>query len=204
MAPSLTSNPSAPAALPLSFISKKKNILEKLSIPFGEYDDLSPKGSIDEGIRELIDKINSLPGYVTTSSCSGRISIFLEGPKASTTAPLDPEPEEAESNEREDLGRDSDTSSIENERQAKEQVASTGGKGGGKWMFVCHDPINYASDSGEVDWIEQFDMVPILEDQKMSEEEMWGLRLIHFKFEPMVLSILFSHVPCLGQVADDI
>ncbi|EAW08870.1 tRNA wybutosine-synthesizing 3 family protein [Aspergillus clavatus NRRL 1] len=67
--------------IPEVFESRKRKILTELSTPETEYTDLSPKGSVDEGIRDLIQEINTLPGLVTTSSCSGRISVFLEGRK---------------------------------------------------------------------------------------------------------------------------
>lgn len=38
--------------------------------------DFSPKGSIDVPIRPIVDLINDIDSLVTTSSCSGRISIF--------------------------------------------------------------------------------------------------------------------------------
>ena len=40
--------------------------------------DLSKKGSIDDQIMELVQFINSKENYFTTSSCSGRISVFSE------------------------------------------------------------------------------------------------------------------------------
>ncbi|XP_033095481.1 tRNA wybutosine-synthesizing protein 3 homolog [Anneissia japonica] len=40
--------------------------------------DLSKKGSIDDAIVPLVDKINSSSSYFTTSSCSGRICVFQE------------------------------------------------------------------------------------------------------------------------------
>lgn len=67
--------------IPELFQTRKQQILSHLSIPDTEYTDLSPKGSVDEGIRDLIRDINELPGLVTTSSCAGRISVFLEGRK---------------------------------------------------------------------------------------------------------------------------
>jgi len=70
--------------LPPSFVAKKQKILEQLAVPAEQYDDLSPKGSIDEKIRDLIDEINALEGCVTTSSCAGRISVFLEGKRKSS------------------------------------------------------------------------------------------------------------------------
>lgn len=39
--------------------------------------DYSPKGSIDPLVLDLVNLINKHPDYVTTSSCSGRISTFV-------------------------------------------------------------------------------------------------------------------------------
>lgn len=97
--------------IPAVFHPRKAKILEDLAIPDAEYTDLSPKGSVDEGVRDLIHDINSLPGLVTTSSCAGRMSVFLEGlKKASQTEP-------------------------------EAQFAPSGGKGAGRWLFVSHDPF---------------------------------------------------------------
>ncbi|MDI6738337.1 MAG: tRNA wybutosine-synthesizing 3 family protein [Nanoarchaeota archaeon] len=38
--------------------------------------DKSPQGFIDEDIKELLDLINSVSEYETTSSCSGRITLM--------------------------------------------------------------------------------------------------------------------------------
>lgn len=67
--------------LPARFAEKKSRILAQLSVPDSDYTDASPKGSVDEGIRELLDELNAAPGFVTTSSCAGRLSAFLEGRK---------------------------------------------------------------------------------------------------------------------------
>lgn len=61
------SNPEV-CTIPEVFESRKRKILADLSVPDTEYTDLSPKGSVDEGIRDLIRDINALPGLVTTSS----------------------------------------------------------------------------------------------------------------------------------------
>lgn len=99
----------SPSAL---FTSKKTKILDALSVPDSDYTDLSPKGSVDEGIRHLIDEINVIDGLATTSSCAGRVSVFLEGRKALE----------------------------EGEQDA--QLATPGGKGGGgAWLLVSHDPV---------------------------------------------------------------
>jgi tRNA(Phe) wybutosine-synthesizing methylase Tyw3 len=107
---------------PPAFLDKKKKILEQLSVPNTEYTDASPKGSVDEGIRDLIDEINQSTGFVTTSSCAGRVSVFLEGRRVAETNGDD------------------------------EQVAGVGGKGaGGTWLFVSHDPVPDDGDENK-DW----------------------------------------------------
>lgn len=68
--------------LPKTFIRKKRAILLSLSTPLPTYTDASPKGSVDTAILPLIDQINSYEGLVTTSSCAGRVSVFLEGHKS--------------------------------------------------------------------------------------------------------------------------
>jgi tRNA wybutosine-synthesizing protein 3 len=95
------------------FLSKKDTILKALAVPDETYSDLSPKGSVDVGIKDLIALINSLDGVVTTSSCAGRISVFQEGDKTQVECS-----DEAPS------------------------FPATGGKGkGGRWLFVSHDPV---------------------------------------------------------------
>jgi tRNA wybutosine-synthesizing protein 3 len=96
---------------PVSFTEKKRKILQQLSIPDSEYTDASPKGSVDEGIRDLIAELNTADGIVTTSSCAGRVSVFVEGRK---TAELS-----------------------ENGQVAG--VGGKGA--GGTWLFVSHDPV---------------------------------------------------------------
>lgn len=55
------------------FDVQKKICLDKLYKP-----DKSRKGDVDESIIPLIDHINSLDDYYTTSSCSGRIQLLTE------------------------------------------------------------------------------------------------------------------------------
>ena len=54
------------------FKASKEALLQELATGH----DLSPKGSIDVPIRPIVNFINSIDGLVTTSSCSGRISVF--------------------------------------------------------------------------------------------------------------------------------
>jgi len=52
----------------MGFDKEKKEFLSKK--------DKSRKGSVDNKIKKLVNKINSLPDFYTTSSCSGRILIL--------------------------------------------------------------------------------------------------------------------------------
>ncbi|QLL33662.1 hypothetical protein HG536_0E05730 [Torulaspora globosa] len=60
------------------FDQKKASILAEIR---SSQPDLSPKGDIDVLCYPIMDLINSHSDMVTTSSCSGRLSIFLEGTK---------------------------------------------------------------------------------------------------------------------------
>ena len=62
------------------FDQKKSYILQEIA---SSVLDASPKGTIDEPCWPIIQTINSHPDMVTTSSCSGRVSVFLEGVKQS-------------------------------------------------------------------------------------------------------------------------
>lgn len=115
------------SAIQSSFQRKKQRILDGLAKTQDEYTDLSPKGSVDAGIRDLIEEINQLDGIVTTSSCAGRISVYLEGKK---------KPHRKESDVH---TADQDVSSRENQLA---QATVPGGKGaGGRWLYVSHDPL---------------------------------------------------------------
>ncbi|KAH8844364.1 hypothetical protein MCOR27_009252 [Pyricularia oryzae] len=149
--------------IPIPFLEKKAKIIAQLATPDSTYTDASPKGSVDVGIRELIAEINCQAGLVTTSSCAGRVSVFLEGKKAQNRVQVG--------------GGDA-------------QLAGTvGGKGGGgRWLYVSHEPFG---DVGGRSWEEVLfgadgpgDDVA---DEGTGEAEE---RLVHFKFEPMILHIL--------------
>ena len=52
------------------FSTSKARVLDQV--------DLSRKGSVDAAIVPLVEYLNSLEYSYTTSSCSGRISVFCE------------------------------------------------------------------------------------------------------------------------------
>lgn len=57
------------------FRVSKKRVLAELEACI----DRSKKGAVDEQVGDVIGLLNDHPGFVTTSSCSGRCAIFLEG-----------------------------------------------------------------------------------------------------------------------------
>lgn len=169
-----------------AFGEKKAQILEQLSRPEADYADLSPKGSVDEGIRGLIREVNGVGGFVTTSSCAGRVSVFVEGRRtADLAAAAAAEKEEEEGDE--ESGR-------------RQQLATPGGKGGGgTWAFISHDPV-----PNDGAWIDALQMkgdndddnnADAGEEAPASEPDPADRRLIHFKFEPMVSIPLSSSPP---------
>lgn len=91
--------------------------------------DKSPKGSVDEKIRPLVNLINLHPEFVTLSSCAGRVAIFdptsgcdhqLEGSEGEMTI---------------------DESSNTTTQQKIKGTTEISGKGRGKWIFVTHDVL---------------------------------------------------------------
>ncbi|OCT54904.1 DUF207 domain protein [Cladophialophora carrionii] len=77
--------PPAMRTIPPSFHAKKSQVLRSLTQPTESYTDNSPKGTVDAQIRDLIDEINAYEGFVTTSSCAGRVAVFVEGPRREST-----------------------------------------------------------------------------------------------------------------------
>ena len=197
--------PKSPSPRPLqqTFLLKKSQILQSLSTPDDEYHDKSPKGSVDAGIRELIDEINAYEGLVTTSSCAGRISVFLEGPRGA------------------ECGEDCGDGEVEGEGSVRAQARGSkpttapGGKGGGRFLFVSHEPVAVAEsyDDGMANSLFGRAARSQHEGDKESSlsahiQSSLGIqdqdplpRLIRFLFEPMVCatptSPLAPLLPCL-------
>lgn len=166
--------------IPPQFTAKKEAILASLSVAEPLYTDLSPKGSIDEAIRPLIERVNALEGVVTTSSCAGRVSVFLEGIK------------HADQEENRDDAESSHGGS-------RGQAAVPGGKGmGGRWLFVSHSPVQFPT--GEDSIASRFgmeDQSKLYDDENPMEFEQDQVRLARFQFEPMVreISCYWGSVP---------
>ena len=155
------------------FEAKKARILNSLNADALSYEDASPKGSVDDGIRELISLINNNEHYVTTSSCAGRVAVFLDGNRLADA---------------EALGTHSSishaSSTVPNERALSENMSS--GKGnGGCWLFVSHAKLDLAS--------KNFNEMFGLPDHRnaINNGQLMGsrFRFVHLKFEPMVSEV---------------
>ena len=145
--------------------------------------DSSPKGYIDDEILALVHQLNKHDGVATTSSCAGRIAVFLEGIKKGT----EPSDELQEQEEWAHSGSQwKDDSS---------PLAGIGGKGHcGRWVYVCHTPIEGrtlswsdlydGSVSGYTSCFGSSETAPICSQQSHYIDG--ETRLLHFKFEPMV------------------
>lgn len=168
---------------PNAFQQKKKWIVDQLSIPDVHYGDRSPKGSVDEGIRQLVRQILDQDGLVTTSSCAGRVSVFLEGRK------------KVEGMVMSEIGVDGGHVELgapaidvpDGFKQPSMKPATPGGKGGGgKWLYLSHDPVSLHADTAVVGG-HCTDLFGLSKHSTAvpaptSEET----RYVHFKFEAMV------------------
>ena len=157
--------------IPSNFTAKKDAILASLAVAEPSYRDLSPKGSVDEAIRPLIERINALEGVVTTSSCAGRVSVFLEGSRHT-------KPKEDKDDAGEAYGG------------LKEQAAVPGGKGmGGHWLFVSHSPVHFPTGgdslASQLGMCHQHELC-----DHQNAVEVSQVRFARFQFEPMVRETL--------------
>lgn len=170
-------------SLPAPFLAKKQNILSALATPSSSYTDRSPKGSVDDGIRDLIDRINRLEGIVTTSSCAGRISVFLQGRNRLFQGDVEDE-DPGRFQDGFDKGGGNNDGSGGGLRQFK---TVPGGKGrGGRWLFVSHEPIKVPpkQDLGDTPLFTLFGLSPVpLVSQELNSSQ---VRFVRFQFEPMV------------------
>lgn len=78
MAPNLISEPTVSNLSSISCKIFKMAAFEKQKASCLSQVDLSKKGNIDDQIIDLVQYINAKDNYFTTSSCSGRISVFSE------------------------------------------------------------------------------------------------------------------------------
>lgn len=157
------------------FKEHKFRILAEIASP---NPDASPKGSIDVQILPLINRLNQHDRVFTTSSCSGRVSVYFEGQKKIAT------PNYSERNQQTPAVGD------------PVGKAGIGGKGGGgKWLFVSHDPVDVEQKSDcevaemllgkEVDE-QRLGYVGLGSGDAVGFDISSATRFVHLKFEPMV------------------
>lgn len=174
--------------IPPAFIAKKTTILSSLARPDETYTDASPKGSVDDAIKDLIHRLNALEGIVTTSSCAGRVSVFAEGKKEGDTQA---EPAAAGSFKQEQCkagGTDSKANPNiargDDDARGREKGVP-GGKGfGGRWLYVSHEPI--PDDKIDEDLSTLFGLPFQAPKPNGSRAIVNRKRLVRFQFEPMV------------------
>lgn len=158
--------------VPPSFTARKQAILAALSTPDSDYTDLSPKGSVDVAIKPLIDRLNTLDGIVTTSSCAGRVSVFLEGRK-DRAGPF---------------GRVTDGD--RGIARETEQTAVPGGKGnGGGWLYVSHEPVTFSKQRYENEET-MTKLLGLIEQKGVSSIDLGATRFARFQFEPFILHVM--------------
>lgn len=171
--------------IPPSFQVLKTRILSSLSVDPSTYTDASPKGSVDAGIRDFIDRINGLEGVVTKSSCAGRVSVFLEGSKHV---------------ERERDRREGKVEGVLDDRDGDgggdrgRQAAVPGGKGrGGRWLYVSHDPVSIPPDRGKDYFTRLFGLRPAGDQgDTPTSANPSARRFVRFQFEPFVGPLVFT------------
>ncbi|KAM5444546.1 putative tRNA(Phe) 7-[(3-amino-3-carboxypropyl)-4-demethylwyosine(37)-N(4)] [Microsporum audouinii] len=178
------------ATVSANFTARKEKILKDLSVPAEDYTDLSPKGSVDAAIIPLIRDINRLPGLVTTSSCAGRISVFLERGKAGKTqADIDTLETERTLGESENsYAADKVDGSEPPKADGVNRFVPKGGKGSGTWQFVSHSPLLADANSTERNLHGLFGLKPSQDQTAIRDNG--ELQLVKFKFEPMILHIM--------------
>lgn len=144
------------------FGQKKKYILQQVALTDEEHPDASPKGTIDAPLLPLMYLINKHEDMFTTSSCSGRVSVFLEGDKI---VPVNK--------------ANKDSSATTEESETREKI---GGKGaGGKWLFVTHDPKDLVTE----EWLKQ--VKEYHEENPLVDGA--SKRYLQYKFEAMILHV---------------
>lgn len=174
-----------------AFARKRADILQSLSRPDDAYTDASPKGSVDIEIREVIDIINASETCVTTSSCAGRIAVFLEAGNTSD-GPTHDNSRRTAAAEAGDL-RASRSNSSDNAGSLRSGSKLTVKGSGGRWLFVSHEPLHItppkkSAPSGQqpTSGAELSHMFGLYHESGRQDNDRTLSRFVHFKFEPMV------------------
>ena len=177
-------------SLPESFQRKKSHILSLLSAPSSTYDDHSPKGTLDVAIVPLVESINAQEGFVTTSSCAGRLSVFLEGERKAD-AEVQRASDQRSNSDRAELRR-----VLEGLKAPTMALAGSGGKGGGgSWLFASHEALDTTS-IGEEGLAGLFGLGNVDVGKAKGAK-----RFVHLKFEAMVRPSSLQQLFPFGEIS---
>jgi tRNA wybutosine-synthesizing protein 3 len=187
-----------PPSIPRAFAAKKSKIVAQLSQSTNSYADNSPKGSVDVQIVDLINEINAYDGLVTTSSCAGRAAVFVEGRRNRTWTAGNGEVER-------DGGLDGEGDVLEADDRNAGKIgsggtgvwkgsgvtASPGGKGGGRWLFVSHDPIIFTTtEESSPDYFSKLlGLAPPKSIPLQAQDTRTAPQIVHLTFSPLILHI---------------
>ena len=172
-----------------AFHAKKAKVLSSLQEPPDTYRDASPKGSVDDGIRDLIDLINTFDDLFTTSSCAGRTAVFLDHGSSltlETEEHLGPVVSDSVERPATNTRHTFRPEAVTPEHASSTSLSTAGfGKGaGGSWLFVSHERLSPPDAEKLIHILEHRAERENRATQRFDSPE---LPLIHFKFEPMVI-----------------
>ena len=177
--------PPPPPLISQTFTTLKTRLLQSLSVPPSAYTDASPKGTLDTAIVPLIGRLNALEGVVSTSSCAGRVSVFLEGRKGGSGGVVgDGDDEEGIKSK----------GVMKNGKKGGERIVP-GGKGmGGRWLFVSHEAVEMPGHETTHNFTKLFGLTGQDTLNRNDGEHGYGrrssytknARFVRFAFEPMV------------------
>lgn len=149
----------------LGFAAQKTRLLQRLTAPHAANTGHSSKDSVDIGIRSLVDEINKIDTLATTSSCAGRVVVYLEG-----------------------SGSSSSPSHLDDDMGISGLAIATEGFHD-QSLFVSHDPLPLSGKRPVAPMLGLSDHTNLGVPSSIE-----GVRWVRCKFEPLVRYLLFYAV----------
>ena len=153
--------------------------------------DKSPKGSIDDDIRSLVDLINAHPSFATLSSCSGRTALFDPNGSnndSNTDSYSNNNSDQKEEEKLDEIIKIKDSNTTTDLNIESNARSRSSGKGCGKWLIASH---------GIIDSVQLFAALnldkSITKAQQQEECKKHGGQPLIFKYEPFLLHIAASN-----------
>ena len=155
----------------LGFTAQKTKLLQRLTAPNASNTNHSSKEGVDVGIRSLVDEINKIDTLATTSSCAGRVVVYLEGSGSSSSpSHLD-----------DDMGISGLAIATDGDRDQS--------------LFVSHDPLPLSGKRPVAPMLGLSDHTNLGVPSTIE-----GVRWVRCKFEPLVRRIFVSCILSFGFV----